>query len=94
MSNFDAIRRRLEEASGRRAAVAPAAPAAQAQAPATHKAPSRGGKVHIDAYLDPNFKRSLRLVQAQTGKDVQSLIARALNDLFQRTQRPSDCRVE
>ena len=38
--------------------------------------------MHVGAYLNPNFKRSLRLVQAQSGKDVQSLIARALNDLF------------
>lgn len=46
------------------------------------KAPSREGKTHIGAYLHPDFKRSLLLVRAATGKDVQTLIAQALNDLF------------
>jgi hypothetical protein len=38
--------------------------------------------IHIGAYLHPDFKTSLRLVQARTGKDVQSLLADALNELF------------
>jgi hypothetical protein len=38
--------------------------------------------VHIGAYLPPGFKRSLMRVRAETGEDVQTLIARALNDLF------------
>lgn len=54
-------------------------PAAVAQAA---KAPSREGKIHIGAYLPADFKRSLMLVRAQTGEDVQTLIAKALNDLF------------
>ena len=45
-------------------------------------APSRVGKVHVGAYLPTDFKRSLLLVRAQTGLDVQTLIAQALNDLF------------
>jgi hypothetical protein len=48
----------------------------------TAKAPTREGKVHVGAYLPDGFKRSLRLVQAETGEDTQTLIARALNDLF------------
>ena len=62
------------------------APTAESAAPALTtgrvKAPSRDGKIHIGAYLHPDFKRSLRLVQAQTGEDVQALIAKALNELF------------
>jgi hypothetical protein len=87
MSKFTAIQQQLEQASGRKAAVAPvtaqppALPANEATA-TPYKAPSREGKTHIGAYLHPDFKRSLRLVQAQTGEDVQSLIAKALNDLF------------
>ena len=42
----------------------------------------REGKVHIGAYLNADFKKSLMLVRAQTGQDVQTLIAQALNDLF------------
>ena len=45
-------------------------------------APSREGKVHVGAYLPSGFKSSLRLVQAQTGEDTQTLIARALNEMF------------
>ena len=51
-------------------------------APIKAKAPSREGKIHIGAYLHPDFKRSLRMVQAQTGLDIQALLALALNDLF------------
>jgi hypothetical protein len=87
MSKVSALQASLEKTSGKAApgaahsAVSPprAAPAAAVGA---YKAPSREGKVHIGAYLHPNFKRSLRLVQAQTGEDVQTLVTRALNDLF------------
>jgi hypothetical protein len=48
----------------------------------TTKPSSREGKIHIGAYLPEDFKRSLMLVRAQTGEDVQTLIAKALNDLF------------
>ncbi len=88
-TKFSAIQKQLEEAGGRKSAVTPlktppppVAANIATVAPAAYKAPSREGKTHIGAYLHPDFKRSLRLVQAQTGEDVQSLIAKALNDLF------------
>ena len=56
--------------------------------PMTTKAPSREGKIHIGAYLDPDFKTSLRLVQARTGKNIQALLAEALNDLFRSHSAP------
>jgi len=66
-----------------RAARRPAPPTAAAPPPpAPAKAPSRVGRVHVGAYLPDDFRRSLRLVQAQTGEDTQTLIARALNELF------------
>ncbi|MGO9005297.1 MAG: ribbon-helix-helix domain-containing protein [Beijerinckiaceae bacterium] len=88
-SKFAAIQAQLERAGGSKrppaapqpVAVAPPAPAAPA-VPAKSKAPSREGKIHIGAYLHPDFKRSLRMVQAQTGQDMQALLALALNDLF------------
>jgi antitoxin-like ribbon-helix-helix protein len=82
MSKFTAIQQQLEQASGRKAAPAPPELPASPTTTTMHKAPSRAGKAHIGAYLNPDFKRSLRLIQAQTGEDVQSLIAKALNDLF------------
>jgi hypothetical protein len=44
--------------------------------------------IHIGAYLHPDFKSSLRLVQARTGKDIQSLLADALNELFRAHNAP------
>jgi hypothetical protein len=65
-------------------ALVPAKPVPVAAEPAapSAKAPSRAGKVHIGAYLGPDFKKSLLLVRAATGKTEQDLIAQALNELF------------
>jgi hypothetical protein len=49
---------------------------------------SRKGKTHIGAYLDPAFRKSLRMVQAKTDDDMQALIAQALNDLFRKHNVP------
>jgi antitoxin-like ribbon-helix-helix protein len=44
--------------------------------------PSRQGKVHVGAYLPAGFKRGIRMLQATTGEDLQSILARALNEQF------------
>jgi hypothetical protein len=93
MSKFTAIQHQLEQASGRKATIAPVKPqpaavAANEGGATTYKAPSREGKTHIGAYLHPDFKRSLRLVQAQTGEDVQSLMQRLSTTCFGRTMSP------
>lgn len=90
MAKFGAIQEQLEKAAGRKAAaVAPSIVANAAdEAPArrvaakSSKASKDATDVHIGAYLPADFKRSLMLVRAQTGEDVKTLIARALNDLF------------
>jgi hypothetical protein len=91
------IQRQLERAAGlqRFSTAAPGAPVIvaevqEAAASNLHraKAPSREGKIHIGAYLHPDFKKSLRLVQARTGKDIQGLLADALNDLFRAHNAP------
>jgi hypothetical protein len=84
MSKIASLQAGLDRAAGRSAAVPAAAPVPEPTPvrPASVKAPSREGKVHIGAYLPAGFKSSLRLVQAQTGEDTQTLIARALNELF------------
>ena len=48
------------------------------------KAPSRHGKEYTGAWLNPDFKKSLRLVQIHKGGKVylDDLVAEALNDLF------------
>jgi hypothetical protein len=48
----------------------------------------RDGKIHLGAYLDPAFRKSLRMVQAQTDCDMQELLAEALNDLFRKYNVP------
>jgi hypothetical protein len=85
MSKVSALQASLEKTSNKPQASAhstPAVAAAPSAARSAYKAPSREGKIHIGAYLHPDFKRSLRLVQAQTGEDVQTLVVRALNNLF------------
>jgi hypothetical protein len=52
-------------------------------------APSREGKTNITAYLSPDYKASLRLIQAHTGKSLQTLIAESLNDLFVKYNVPT-----
>jgi len=54
-----------------------------------YRAPSREGKTPITAYLSPDFKRSLRLIQAKREVSVQELIAEALNDLFDKHNVPT-----
>lgn len=104
MSKFGAIQQQLEKASRTKPAVVASVakprpvpsptnepapePQASAPAPARYKAPSREGKTHIGAYLNPGFKRSMRLVQAETGEDVQQVLARALNELFRAHKVP------
>ena len=53
-----------------------------------YKAPSRAGKVNITAYLSPDYKSNLRLIQARTGKSLQTIIAESLNDTFQKYDVP------
>jgi hypothetical protein len=43
---------------------------------------SREGKVHVGGYFHPQVKKSLRMIQLETDQDLQTLILRALNDLF------------
>jgi hypothetical protein len=82
-SKMAAIQAQLERATGRAPATAVptsvAPPAALVAAPrqAPARPPSREGMIHIGAYLHPDFKTSLRLVQTRTGKDIQTLIADA-----------------
>jgi len=69
----------------------PAAPAAShPPAPATRPR-GRAGQVNISSWMDPNFKSSLRLVQARKGPkcELQDLIAEALNDLFVKYDVPT-----
>jgi hypothetical protein len=82
MSKITSLQAGLDRATSRAPTAGPVSTPAPEPARGRTKAPSREGKVHVGAYLPPGFKSSLRLVQAQTGEDTQTLIARALNELF------------
>ena len=85
----DALQAALASSGGRKP-MAEAAGVATLEVPdiATSRAPSREGKVNISAYLDPAYKRSLRMVQAVTDKKLEPLLAEALNDLFAKYDVP------
>jgi hypothetical protein len=89
MSKIASLQAGLDRAANNRTAVVAAPPPTPPTSshqpeppPMKEEAKSRAGKVHVGAYLPEGFRRSLRRVQAETGEDTQTLIARALNDLF------------
>jgi hypothetical protein len=63
--------------------------ATTAAAAASYIAPSRAGKTNLTAYLSQDYKRNMRLIQAKTGRSLQTLIAEALNDLFVKYDVPA-----
>lgn len=88
MSKIASLQAQLERKSAR-SVPEPAAPVvadapkpAAVTPPRSAKASSREGKVHIGAYLPEGFQTSILAVRAQTREDVQTLLARALNELF------------
>ncbi len=70
----------------------PAPPAERAEATTragSYKAPSRENKTPITAYLSPDYKTSLRLIQARENRSIQALIGEALNDMFAKYNVPT-----
>jgi hypothetical protein len=49
---------------------------------------NREDKVNVAAWMHPDFKRSLRLVQARRPGTIQDLLEEALNDLFAKYDVP------
>jgi len=87
MSKIASLQAQLERKTARVPTPEPApvvadTPQPAAATPRRVKVSSRDGKVHIGAYLPEGFQTSILAVRAQTREDVQTLLARALNDLF------------
>jgi hypothetical protein len=92
------LQRAIEATAGGAPKPAPVAPRitvplSPPPAPAAHqvvsyKAPSREGKTNITAYLSPDYKASLRLIQAKSGRSLQAMLSEALNDLFAKYDVP------
>ena len=92
MSKMQNLQQALKRSTGK-AATLPE-PAAMYTRPAPTPAPkpqSRAGQVNISAWLHPDFKSSLRLVQARKGRHaaLQDLMSEALNDLFVKYDVPT-----
>jgi len=94
MSRMQGLQRALNKSSGnskpeKQEPVARANDAVK-PTPAT-TAPSRHGKEYTGAWLNPDFKKSLRLVQISKGGKVylDDLVAEALNDLFYKYNVPT-----
>ena len=81
MSKMSDIQRALEQTTTARAP-APLTVAVAPPVKPTVVSLSRQGKVHIGAYLPADFKRGIRMLQATTGEDLQSILARVLNEQF------------
>jgi hypothetical protein len=91
MSTLAEMQKRLERAAGVTRASTPE-PSPAPVTPVAEERPkskaalmveaSREGKVHVGGYFHPQVKKSLRMIQLQTDQDLQTLILRALNDLF------------
>ena len=68
------------------AAPPPAAPAAAQDRPGVP--PSRRGKRAATVYLDAAAHHQLRAIALETGQSTQALLTDAVNDLFQRHDKP------
>lgn len=55
---------------------------------------NRVGKVNISGFFDPAWKRSMRLIQVQTDKNLQQLLEEALVDLFRKHGVPVPATAE
>ena len=94
MSKIAALQNALNTSSGKAKLSPPTSskPSKATAAPvATDRPPSRAGQVNISAWLDRDFKKSLRLVQARKVENasLQDLMAEALNDLFTKYDVPT-----
>lgn len=72
----------LQEASGKKQAVAEAPPAPAETRPKEGVPPSRAGKKVIAGHFDPAVVRQLKQLALDQDATVQQLLGEALNDLF------------
>jgi len=79
---------RLQQALEVKARLPVPARASRRVEPTPDKTPSRAGKIQVNVWLSPDYKRSLRAVQMRHDRSLQALIEEALNDLFSKYDVP------
>lgn len=97
MSKMQTLQQALSASSGKSAdgkrvkAPSPSPASKDDRAADANRQPTRVGKVNVSAWLDPDFKSGLRLVQVRKGPKatVQDILAEALNDLFTKYDVPT-----
>jgi hypothetical protein len=79
----------LEAASGKPRTLRPA-PAAELPAAASTPKPANGrvGQIHLGAWVNADYGKSLMLAQVKTGRKKHELIREAYNDLFAKYDVP------
>lgn len=83
MAKLDALKAALNSSANQNAAPS-------VQIVNKQKAKSREGKTNVSAWLNPEYKASLRKIQAKdTTRKLDDLIAEALNDLFIKHKVPT-----
>lgn len=83
MTDIPGLTKALREVSRPAASqVDQVAPQEAHQSRAAAVAASRKGRVHVGGYFHPQVRKSLRMIQVQTDQNFETLILRALNDLF------------
>jgi hypothetical protein len=93
MSKITELQRQLEDAAGTKrrglvVAMPEPTPVKIVEPKPAPKQPSRAGKKHVGAHLNPAFTTNLLMAKAKTGKKMETLIAEALNDLFRSLDLP------
>jgi len=82
MTKIAELQRALRETTNPTPPAAQVVPREPALKRAAAVAASREGRVHVGGYFHPQVRKSLRMVQVQTDQNFETLILRALNELF------------
>src|SRR5215216_6472285 len=86
-----ALQSGLEAASGKPRTLRPA-PAPAAEQPPAESTPKsangRAGQIHLGAWVNADYGKSLMLAQVKTGRKKHELVREAYNDLFAKYDVP------
>lgn len=88
-TKFANLQSALDKTRAAPATIAPSKPVIADSPPvAASRQANRQGKVNLAAWLHPDFKNHMRLVQARRPGTIQELMEEAFNDLFAKYDVP------